>query len=1348
MYFYPPGLPLVTQLKHVELCEGLIDFCRTFQLSDEEDDGIQYVERHRRRFFFLECEPHVWMILALVKEELTVDVGGYPRSLECSHTASNDSTGGVVGAFKSAVPYSGPPVTTTDKDAFFGMDGVPTAVLRGIMRSLWERVRLSTGGVCRVTAHEHAASVHAAVLKLREKIRKAEDKLERLEANAAYTAEHGVAATVAGGPPSGSAQDAAGGEELSALPTAQAVVALELRILRVLLRVLLACSPVCALRRVLREELDFALFYQDWSMPTALDAPTAIRYHPPSADLEVLLRSFVGNMASKHPSVQHVAVLFDGHCVWGRHSPGFRALYDHTRALAFHTLQGQYKPDRRDYDTCTAGLAREGELPRVGSTLSALLAAVGSGAVGAAGAGGGSGGGPLGRNGSAMSLLASAGSHGSPAPYTPTASASLPQTRLRSAESMFLSQGGDVSVTAPSQAAPTPPSSGGGGLQTLRSALVNLALPTVDYYWSGPVDLSSAVSVLSDGLRTELTEADRLLLRLVCSSTSSSPGSDDPGWKGLHAEQQALLEPLVQLVAIPFVHSALTGSALPSQAGEAEGRQGNAMLAHRSRKDSGAGSSVGMLSPASVVSTEAGLDTPAQASPPAPGDPGAQGRLSGASSSAARLAKLREVTGHAGPGPLSPASAAAGLGSAIPAPLPRQVGPGSGWSTFLRAARPSKLGVPAMPAAASALGCLRGPLRSTGPQEWPVQTLPYVSGAYLSSLSGLCLSLGSFVPTTGLGEPAARAQEDALGGSMSTSALVFAPAAADTGGRPSLGGSTSSGGSTGKKGVPSTPYVYCAPLFLHSPAESAAAQVTPSHRLLVIQQSLFTVLCWVEASALAPSSPISTGSMPSPCPSPSTPAAATLGVPLTSLGAYIMDVDTGKVNALLSGLCFVVAAYLSAIEPQTSAWFDRVASRAESSGVEECPALAVTTGTASLDVHGIEAITRAPGKAKATGTTLVSQARPTPSSTVSLSVPHGLWVALACASDCMGGMAGGNNGSAAETAGKQKAQPSMPRSTSVPIYDLLQAAGRERSPAPTAPSGPSGKEGDVHGARTTANSSPSPLAVPLAREDSSSTLDPAADGTLQSPGVSTPVPAELAASTGWPQALALQGRPSLPGRVSLGGGAGTVAVSQSRSGQNRAVTLDAHAEEILRCGRAHDSVACARYALLANILALNGCDPVSTSHKQAAAGAEPSRSQSPGLPAARRLHLDGLQEGMEEGGEHDNGEALEKDTASGGERGTSTLYKQGTRGAGMAVSSHEHLYASRHQGAVVGLQRGGRGVYLMVPPGPASKGVTSDGKELDGHSDVHTADLLVRVRKMHAMLHGKPGESSQAAGLR
>jgi hypothetical protein len=332
LYYFPHDVPVASQLKHVELCEGLIDFSRTF--SRGSGGAVETVELSKRRYFFLEPEAGVWLVLVLVKELWGPNIGGFARSTEGpGDTAPAPEPAGAL--FSTAMPYTGPPLPPPAKAGAYTSHAQQASAARASLLGVWEHVRTVTGGVRRVTDAPAAAAYHARVLYLRGRLRRAGDARERAEANEAWAAVGRGEGGAGVAPPS---------PEERALACTLAVSA--------------SASPVSALRRSLRDAFDFTLFYCDWSVMHPFEGcGGGPRVHPPSRDLDILLRSFVGNMAAKQPALSHCAVLFDGHVVWGRHTPGLRCMYAHLRAAAFHVLVGRaYEADLRGFETSSAGV--------------------------------------------------------------------------------------------------------------------------------------------------------------------------------------------------------------------------------------------------------------------------------------------------------------------------------------------------------------------------------------------------------------------------------------------------------------------------------------------------------------------------------------------------------------------------------------------------------------------------------------------------------------------------------------------------------------------------------------------------------------------------------------------------------------------------------------------------------------------------------------------------------------------------------------------------------------------------------------------------------------------------------
>lgn len=112
----------------------------------------------------------------------------------------------------------------------------------------------------------------------------------------------------------------------------------ELLLHRCLLAAVLPYSPIQAIRRYLRETMDFLLANTDWSQSTPADGLSAIRYVCPPKRVRLLLASAAQNIIAQVPAVAEVCVLYDGYVVWGRQFPGLRCLYSFLRILSFASL--------------------------------------------------------------------------------------------------------------------------------------------------------------------------------------------------------------------------------------------------------------------------------------------------------------------------------------------------------------------------------------------------------------------------------------------------------------------------------------------------------------------------------------------------------------------------------------------------------------------------------------------------------------------------------------------------------------------------------------------------------------------------------------------------------------------------------------------------------------------------------------------------------------------------------------------------------------------------------------------------------------------------------------------------
>lgn len=327
LYFLPHELSLSTQLQHVDMYEGLLDFVSTFCGPRR----WQCLQRDKRRYAFLEVEPDVWMIMVLVKPvQGHVASSTYPRSTDIYSPFS--------GAAAAATGGGGSGAVAAGDGARFS-DSVSDETVLGIMQRLYNSYVLFYGTITRVLQHPNCVAALERIAVLAARSRVLRDKLERVQGNIDHLA---VSLTEEDSADAAAARERVDGmrAELITLRTQQREVEAQLAVVR-------RFSPVAAVRYTLRSVLDFTAHYVDWVQLMPYDAMDAMRYHRPAESVWRDIHNAVSGTKAKSAAIEHVALAYDGIVVYGRHHPGLHIIMAYLRAHAFHVMRGTYLPDRR-----------------------------------------------------------------------------------------------------------------------------------------------------------------------------------------------------------------------------------------------------------------------------------------------------------------------------------------------------------------------------------------------------------------------------------------------------------------------------------------------------------------------------------------------------------------------------------------------------------------------------------------------------------------------------------------------------------------------------------------------------------------------------------------------------------------------------------------------------------------------------------------------------------------------------------------------------------------------------------------------------------------------------------------
>lgn len=814
--------------------------CRTFS----PHSPLTGVQCGRRRFVFLQVEPDIWMVAVIVKETVGISPG-YHRTTD-SGNVSQQAASNATNRSLFAVPYSGPPLAAPTADKHMLGDAVSDATVQGMMRQLYDTHCLFHGTMGRVLQHAAAAAFIGLLSELRTRIRVLGDKQDRLAANQA-------AAAAASGQQGGTETASDTPTSPNGVVTASTRLAAESALLSCFLTALERVSPVSAVRRCLRETVDFLLHYTDWSHITPIDGLRTLRYHPPGKTALSMLPAMVHALQQRFGAVQHVSVLFDGHVVYGKHQAATRTLLAYLRAHTFHILSRSFEPDRRDYEHSSAqfaAFATRGAPARSPSTT------------------------PL--------------ATPTPSPVTSPEKQAMgggePLPRPTSAMAF------GARITSSSGSSSDSGAGGGGGWS---SAFSGGRVSLVDgKRWSMPVDVASLELDIAESLLTEVDNV-RVAAALL---------------------EGVQLPPLLQkaVASAQLVATSSSSSVVGRLSIEEASMSGDAGNARRSVPSA-------VLSAAAAAATSAGV--------------------SGASANP---------------------------------------------SAFHRVSKPSPWAVPPLPpAVAAGNATVTGAIPCTPitvEDEWPVLSLPYVSPSYLASLQQVVEAAAVsrvLDSSSAAAMPSASEQHTDAARVSSSGALGLvwqppppAPPAASS--RPtslralfmgSAAQSTAAAAASSSSQPEQTRPLFCPALFVND-----TGSPSPSHRLVMLQQGLITVVAWVDAKSLQEG-----------------PSAAS-----ATPGRVLRDVDGEALNSLVVSLQGQCAAQLPAVETALADFFDTLAIRAATKELELCKNYGYDFKEHTLTVHGMPYVTRRPGKGRA-----ASQACAVPAASVWSEMGHHLWVSMA-----------------------------------------------------------------------------------------------------------------------------------------------------------------------------------------------------------------------------------------------------------------------------------------------------------------------------------------------------------------
>lgn len=338
---------------------------------------------------FVQPEPNVWIVLVLVNQQVPAPPPtAFPASTDTTAAAATASAVAAANSRRTTLTAA---IASIERDTF-STDAVSDAVLFAVVRRLYDMHALFYGSLARVVEEPRAAAFIKRLGDLRCRMRKLVDRKDTLVSNyesmlkraadaamrasgaggsgsfspspgggssmAARAAAAAAAAAVAAGARVGSAWSASvSAGPIDAPPTPAELDAVAQEVQRVArdadsvaaeLSLLSRFSPAAALRATLRNTLDFAAHYTDWTALSPFDGVDALRC--PQSLNHKAWRAVVqvcGELEMRQPLVSQVALLYDGYAICGHDMPALDALYSYLRLHAFHVLRGSYVPDLR-----------------------------------------------------------------------------------------------------------------------------------------------------------------------------------------------------------------------------------------------------------------------------------------------------------------------------------------------------------------------------------------------------------------------------------------------------------------------------------------------------------------------------------------------------------------------------------------------------------------------------------------------------------------------------------------------------------------------------------------------------------------------------------------------------------------------------------------------------------------------------------------------------------------------------------------------------------------------------------------------------------------------------------------
>ena len=932
LYGFPHEVSPAEQMRRVAYFEGLIDFSSTFAPSG---GNVQSITLKKRRYAFCQVEKQIWMVVGIVREQIR-DVN------------SEGGGGGGGGASNASV---------------FISDNVADAALRGLMQRFWDSFCLFYGSVGRVLETPAASKMLAHISDLKRRLRKVHNRRVALAANYEFARGEHLAATsdvyTAALSPGEEYRDGdirrgenstMTAETASTSRKALAALSAEEHVGGILLSCVERFSPISVLRRLIRSVMDFLIYYTDWSNLCApFEGYGAVRSHnlsrrdQPPAELSSYVKEFVAKLQRGEPSVQHVALAFDGILVAGQSHPSVPILFQYLRMHVFHAAHlasskkttkadtgagggsatqatvTLFEPDLRDYELSSLEVSNNLE-----------------------------------RKISSPKVTASVGSSGG------VGRSLLKQTSVDS-------------ISSPSEKASSTASNSGvvhfidGQLWSDAVDLKALLLDLTERLCSDPVSLSSVVRIIPPNEIDITTGLPKWPLLVRCALRDAMQGSSIPR-------------------GIPISPSSLS---LLVNASVASPQQQESVNSPGSEKGGGP------MSPTASVATSDFSGSPIASTATAPARASVNSMRGGASNQRLPL----HSSGN----------------------------------------KPASLSVPALPAAANAMHCLRGAV--TVDLSWPVLHLPYTSQRFLESLSPL-VDISSFPDSNNSTDTTRNPDDDdtdtirtafqtareinlkftassgCFGPEVAPPSLVstaVAAAAANSNTSSSSAAATSISGlfraAMGRPLVaeaakPATSsnsnhvLVPVDPPRVFMPALFESADKPPSHRLLWIQQGLVSVMTFIDANALSEKNPQFKRPLDLDC-----ATALSLAKLLTNVSDVFlklkrshssppideglgMSLDSRALKTAQEGLEGSRSYGMRLVKPEVIVADERTYDSSEGREVTEKVTEAVTASTTlslpyrTLDVHGTRVSARRPSKSSTASastsisTTLVTQASP------------------------------------------------------------------------------------------------------------------------------------------------------------------------------------------------------------------------------------------------------------------------------------------------------------------------------------------------------------------------------------